>query len=697
MLQYKFRVFCKKSEIQEAGKGLAMFRKKWEVAEFDKEEAVRIADDFALDPFAALLLVSRGIQNDEEILEFLSSDLEFCHPFSLKDMQCAATRIDKAVDVFEKIAVYGDYDADGVTATAMLYTYLKDRGADVCYVIPRREEDGYGLNRMAVERLHEIGAKLVITVDNGISAAEEIAYGTSLGMEFIVTDHHQPPENLPAAVAVVNPHCPDCPSLFKEWAGAGVVFKLLCALEQCEPEELPPYYAALAAIGTVADLVPLKGENRSLVKLGLREMNRHTFPAIKALREVSSLSGREIRSGDVAFLLAPRINAAGRMGNAEKAVRLLLAQEEDECLALATELDSMNRQRQQMELTILHEAEALIEANPDWKYSHVLVVEGQGWHHGVIGIVAARLVEKYGRPCMVLSTEQGLTRGSGRSIQGFSIYQALNAVDDCLLSYGGHTLAAGVTLSPQRVAEFRRRLNAYCEALPEGMPFPVLRLDCRINPAYLNFDVLESLSMMEPFGASNPQPLFGLFGMQLEHITPVGGGKHLRLVCAKKAVRVTAMLFSQDMETFAYRSGDIVDLAVKISKNIYAGKESLSVQIKGIRFHGQEETVLFTSMRRYERFARHTPFSQAEKQMLMPLREDFALVYRFLRSQGGWRFPLDVLCYRLQGMDFAKLHVILDVMEELGLLIRTGETVRLADSRKKVDLMASKVLDAIRS
>lgn len=669
-----------------------MFRKKWEVAEFDKEEAVRIADEYDLDPFAALLLVSRGICGDDEIIEFLSEDLDFCNPFLLKDMEPAVARIRKAIDSFEKIAVYGDYDADGVTSTAMLYSYLKNCGADVVYLIPSREEDGYGLNSAAVERMSKIGVKLVITVDNGISAADEIAYGTSLGIDFVVTDHHQPPETLPDATAIVNPHCKDCPSTFKEWAGAGVALKLICALEECEPQELPSYYTALAAIGTVADLVSLTGENRSLVKLGLEGINTADLAPFKALREASALSDKKISSGEVAFMLAPRINAAGRMETADKAVKLLLTEDYDECLSLAVELDGMNRRRQQTEAEILCEAEEQVERSPDRKCSHFIVVEGEGWHPGVIGIVASRLVEKYGRPCLVLSTEQGVTRGSGRSIKGFSIYDALNAVGDCMLSYGGHTLAAGVTLVPQRVAELRQRLNDYCEALPEGMPFPTLRLDCRMNPAYLNLDVLDGISFMEPFGASNPQPLFGLFGMRIDSITPVGGGKHLRVGCSKKSAQVTAMLFGQGLDGFAYRTGDIVDLAVKIGKNVYAGKINLSVQIKDIRFHGQNEDLLFAGIRKYERFVRRAVLSQAEKNLILPTREDFALVYRFLRSHGGWNCSVEALSFRLNEMDYAKLCVILDAMEELQLISRSGERITLDETGRKVDLAASKIL-----
>ena len=674
-----------------------MGRKKWVMAKVDKDAAVQISSDYDLDPFTSLLMTARGIKDDDSVLEFLSSDTDYCDPFELKDMKPAVQRIEKAVAAFERIAIYGDYDADGVTATALLYSYLESRGADVIFYIPERESDGYGLNRKAVDKLRELDVKLIITVDNGVSAYDEIVYGNSLGLEFVVTDHHHPPEQLPPAVAVVDPHREDCPSSFSDWSGVGVAFKLISAMEQCEVEELLPEYSPLAAIGTVADLVPLKGENRLLVSNGLQEINTDASMGIRALCEVAGLGNKKITSGHIAFVLSPRLNAAGRMGSAYKAVKLLLSRDEEECMALAMELDCLNRERQKTELAILADAETMIAAHPLWRYEPVLVVNGTGWHHGVVGIVAARLTEKYDKPCFVLSAEDGIARGSGRSIQGFSLYDALCTVADCLDVFGGHTLAAGLTMQEGKINEFRQRINAYADTIQGGMPFPVLQLDCKINPAYLSLDILESISYLEPFGAENPQPLFGLFQMVLKSITPVGNGKHLRLCFTKKDANVTAMLFSHTKEDFPYIPGDILDLAVKLDKNEYNGRVSVSVQIKDMRLHDADEDALFPSVRLYERFARGILLSAEEKQMLLPDRDAFAAVYRYIKKNQGWQYSLDVLCTRLNGMPYAKLGVILDAMEELGLISRRSGNIELCDVQQKVDLMASQVLCSIKA
>ena len=679
------------------GKNQRMGRKKWVMAEADKEFAVQIANDYDLDPFTALLMTTRGIKDDDSVLEFLSSTTEYCDPFELIDMEPAVQRIEKAIDSFERIAIYGDYDADGVTSTALLYSYLEGRGADVIFCIPERETDGYGLNMGAVDKLKELGVKLVVTVDNGVSANKEISYGNSLGLEFVVTDHHQPPEELPPAVAVVNPHRQDCPSRFSDWSGVGVAFKLICAMERCAAEELLPEFSPFSAIGTIADLVPLKGENRLLVSSGIEEINTGASPGIRALCEVAGLNGKQITSGHLAFVIAPRLNAAGRMGSAYKAVKLLLSRDEEECMALAMELDGMNRERQKTELAILAEAEAIISDNPSWRYEPVLVVEGKGWHHGVVGIVSARLTDRYNKPCFVLSTENGVTRGSGRSMQGFSLYDALCAMSECFMVFGGHTLAAGLTMREDMVDEFRRRINEYADTIQGGMPFPVLKLDCKINPAYLSLDILESIAYLEPFGSGNPQPLFGLYQMVLESITPVGGGKHLRLSFSKKSAKVTAMFFSCTKEEFPYVLEDIVDLAVRLEKNEYNGRVSVSVQIKDIRLHGVDEDALFPSMRLYERFARGLPLSSEEKQAVLPDRDAFAAVYRYIKKNQGWQHPLDILCARLDGITYAKRCVILDAMEELGLIDRSGENTVLRDVQQKVDLMASQVLCRIKA
>lgn len=666
--------------------------KKWEAARLNREEAVRVATEYGLDTFTALLAVSRGFQSDEELLAFLQDEGDYCDPFDLPDMDKAVARIEKAIDNCEKIAVYGDYDADGVTSTAILYMYLEQRGADVVYYIPERETDGYGLNNPAIQALHEKGVTLIVTVDNGISAREETEFGKTLGVDFVVTDHHEPPELLPEVCAVVDPHRKDCMLDFEEWSGAGVAFKLITALEGCATEELLPVYAPLAAIGTVADVVALKDENRFLVKSGITYIEAGQNCGISALCEAAGLKGKKLTGTSIAFGLAPRINAAGRMGSAVTALKLLLSQNEEECRELAAELDTLNRERQQLEQEIFRQAEEKLAQEPMLKYSPVLVVWGENWHPGVIGIVAARLTEKYGRPCFVLSSDGELSKGSGRSIEGFSLYDALTAVSDCLEAFGGHKLAAGVTIKTRRLPEFRKRLEEYCAALPDEMPFPVLHLDCRINPSSLSVEITESLAELEPFGAGNPQPLFGIYGAVINAVTPVGGGKHLRLTVQKKETVLTVMKFSQTPDSFEYAVGDTVDLAVYLSKNVFAGKENLTIQAKDIRPSGRDDEKLTASVRRYERFVRGGELSAEDIQFCECTRDDFALVYRYLKKCGGWRHSPEMMAHRLNDMDYAKLCIIIDAMQELGLAEKENESIALRPVSAKADLSVSKVL-----
>lgn len=671
--------------------------KLWQVAPLDKERAAQLAERYSLPFFLAMLLEIRGYRTEQQVQALLGGGEELSDPFLMKDMDKAVERIRRAVDNFEKIAVYGDYDADGVTATSMLFTYLEAVGADVLYYIPQREGEGYGMNRHAVELLHEQGVKLIVTVDNGISSVEEVALANSLQMDVVVTDHHRPQKTLPEAIAVVDAYQPGDNSPYKDFSGAGVALKLLIALEDGDVEGILTEYADLATIGTVGDAVPVTGENRLIVRVGLQSLSRSGRPGVSALMERSGASERELTATGLSFTLIPRINATGRMGAPERAVKLLCCEYEEEADALAEEICADNDRRRQEEALISQEAVAKIEADPALRYSRVIVVSGKGWHHGVLGIVAARITDRFGKPSFVLSEDGDSARGSGRSVEGFSLFDAISACGDCLERFGGHPMAAGVMLRTEQIDDFRRKINAYAARVCPEMPAPVLKLDCRLNPASLNADMPRAMQRLEPFGGGNPQPLFGLFGMELREIVPVGKGEHLRLICQKNGSFLTCMRFRTRPEDFPFHIGDRLDLAVSLDLREFRGEVHLTVNVRDIRLSDLEDAEVLHAYRVYEKFRRREPLSGEERALLAPDRGALAALYRRLSSLHGASFGLRALSLSLreQGFNLGRLLLSLDMLEERGLVQCSAQgemmTALLQKTEGKVDMFASPV------
>ena len=674
-----------------------MSRKKWRVSALDKELASDIAEEYDIDPFCSLLLVSRGITDDSEIFDFFSKECRLSSPFEIKDMDKAVERIRRAIEQKEKILIYGDYDADGVTSTALLYLYLKSENADVSTYIPDRNSEGYGLNLDAVKEISENGVKLIITVDNGISAFSEAEYISALGMDLVITDHHKASQNIPQAVAVVDPHRYDCPSDFKLWAGVGVAFKLVCALSDKTTEELLDLYSDLVTIGTIGDIVSLTGENRAIVKHGLKLLNNTHRPGIKALKKISGVDGKEINASTVAYSLVPRINAIGRITTAEEAFRLLVSESDSKAMPYAQMVDSSNVTRQDIEKLISGEAEVQIRDNPDMLHDRVLIFSGKDWHGGVIGIVAARLTQKYGKPCLVITDNGKEAKGSGRSIEGFSLYDAISSASHLLNHFGGHTLAAGFGMDSENLPAFKKAVQDYAKTV--DMPFATVDLDWRLKPEFISADVLDVISQLEPFGAGNPQPLFGLFGMTLSSVQPIGGGKHIRLSLKRGNATVTALYFGVTVNDFPYNEGDIVDLAVRLEKNEYMGQVKVSVYVKDIRMSGTDDEKYLKSVRLYEKLKRKEKLSDKQIDFITPTRQNIADVFRFLRSNRGWKHDIDVLCYRLSsdGSDACRVLTAIDVLEELGIVRKNGNEILLADTEQKVNLEDSKLLSYLRS
>lgn len=678
-----------------------MILRKWEVRPLDKERAAAFAQTYGVPFFLAMLMNIRGLDDAAHLREFLGEGEPLSDPFLLKDMDKAAARITRAVDNMEKIAVYGDYDADGVTSTAMLYSYLETRGADVIFYIPQREGEGYGMNIGAVEYLKEQGVSLIVTVDNGISSVQEVARANELGIDVVVTDHHRPQEVLPDAVAVVDAYRPDDTSPYKHFSGVGIAFKLLMALEDGagDVEDLLEAYSDLAAIGTIGDIVPLTGENRTLIRAGLERLSQSDRPGVQALLENAGIAGKALTSTNVAFTLVPRINATGRMGAPERAVRLLISGYEEEAEVLSEEICADNEERRRVEAEIAEAAFADIEAKGYMK-DRVVVVDGENWHHGVIGIVASRVTERCGKPCMIISRGETEAKGSGRSVEGFSLFEAICACGDLLIKFGGHPMAAGITLKPENIEAFRKRINQYAAEHFPQMPTQTVTLDCKLNPAALSVSMAQSLTQLEPFGNGNPQPVFGLFNMELSNVTPVGGGGHLRLTLEKNGAVITAMRFNTKPEELPYHIGDKIDLAVQLEAREFRGQPSLTVIVRDMKFAAFNTEKNIASLASFEKWQRGEVLSAEDKKRLYPDRACLAAIYRALRTVNGKE--TDQVRFVSQfgkDMTLGLFKTALLVFEERGLvhseIADDTFTATLIETSGKTDITRSPVLLAL--
>ncbi len=657
-----------------------MAYKKWQVRPIDRQKAKELAMECDVEPIVALIAASRGYSDPMELEQFLSNEPYFSDAYELRDIMHAADIVNMAIAEGKKIAVYGDYDCDGVTATAMLYRYLKGRGADCLYYIPDRFAEGYGMNCDAVKKLFNEGTQLIITVDNGISCFDEITLANELGMTVVVTDHHIPPEKLPPAAAVVDPNRIDCPSSFKSICGAEVAFKLICVMEGAEPEELLADYADILSVAVIADIMPLTLENRIIVKYGIEAFKRSScLVGLRALLNVAGVNINEISASRIAFGICPRINAAGRMGNAGRAVELLITDDMIKALQISNEIDAENSLRQQTEKKICDEAVKLIEIN-GYNYDRVIVVDGDCWHSGVVGIVASRICEKYGKPAIVISRDGQNAHGSGRSFDGFSLYDAIYNSREYLTKFGGHSQAAGISLKAEDINLFRMAINSYADTLPY-VP-PVLNLDCKINPSALTVDLSESIKALEPFGADNPEPLFAVSGVTLQRITQIGGNKHTKLLFTKGDTTFQAILFGVSADSFCYNIGDILDLAVAVQTNSFNGNISVNVVIKDMRLSDLSDDKLFRSLIDYHSFKRNKKFSPKD---ITPNRSEIGAVYRAVTQRGV--IVGKIINTFLCDFGYAKTQIALDVLCDLNLINFDGNKYYSNVNTEKTDLL----------
>lgn len=609
----------------------------WNIPSLD-EKTVGSLMDAGYPYLVASVLVSRGVATAEEAAVALERDRTLTHsPFLMRDMDKAVERIQTALANGEKIAVFGDYDVDGITATCLLTDYLRSRGGDVVMHIPGRFDEGYGLSCEAIRSLAERGVKLLITVDCGITGVEETEFANSLGVDVVITDHHECKETLPPAVAVVNPHRPDCGYPFKYLAGVGVALKLVLALGGDDREDaLFARYCTLAAIGTIADVMRMEGENRTIVSMGLETIDHSDFTGLHALLREAGLAGKQITSIQIGFVLAPRINAAGRMGRAALAAELLLTNDEQEAEKLARELCDLNRERQSVEQEIYAKAVEQLEAlPPDEKYA--LVLASDDWHQGVVGIVASRLSEKYSCPSFMIHLADGVGKGSCRSYGGFNLFGALEACSDLLLGFGGHELAAGFTIEEANIPAFRKKMNKYVrEHTGRARPVSSLAIDAELTrPALITLDEVERLGELEPYGSGNDRPVFCLRGAILESVQSVGQNRHLKVRLQKGHTSFEGIFFSVSPEDVGVAAGSRVDAAFYLQVNEFRGSRAVQLQLLDLRAARAPSAREAELLALCETLISGGAVSSRDALRLLPSREQFVRVWRILEHEAG--------------------------------------------------------------
>lgn len=682
--------------------------KNWLIKSTDTQEFNSAVSDIAsglgINPVVAKLLYNRGYTDVASAKAFVYMESEMLmNPFKMKDMDRGIEGIRAAIARGERITVYGDYDVDGVTSVCTLYLYLKSLGAKVDYYIPNRAGEGYGVSTPAIDSIKENGSTLVITVDTGTTAVEEVEYAKSIGVNFIITDHHECRSDLPEALAVINPHRPDCEYPFKELAGVGVVFKLICAYEERvlgksridAAKRIFSLYADLVAIGTIADVMPIKEENRIIVRYGLAMIEKTERIGLAALIEAASAKNDaqrsaqrkkkvKITSGYIGYTIAPRINAAGRIKEASLAVELFLSNDRTRAREIAEELCQTNKERQAEENKIMQEAYQKIEQY-DIENDPVIVLDADNWHHGVIGIVASRITEKYTRPAILVSFEgnesetpspDDVGKGSGRSIKGMNLVDALCYCQDHLVKFGGHELAAGLSVTRGELDNFRRLINEYARNnLSEADMVQTVEADCELDFSDVNLGLAKGIQLLEPYGVSNPIPGFVLRGVTVNDITGISEGKHTRLSLGNGRYTLSAMYFSNSPDSLGIYVGDKVDVLFNLDVNEWGGRESAQVIVRDIKPSVTEKERHRSETARFEEIKNGAAFTAEEN--ILPDRDDFAAVYRLI--QNLVRMDIDVLKHRdiisrLRSTDpsvhigYVKLKIIMMVFKELNIL-----------------------------
>ena len=556
--------------------------KKWEIYQTNEEKVEELQEKYKLNRLLSILLTNREITEETEITKFLNPKRsDFYDPFGMPDMEKAVERILKAIEKKEQIIIYGDYDVDGITSVTVLKSFLEERGIQVNVYIPNRLNEGYGLNKTAMEEIAKQGNKLMITVDCGITAVEEVEYAKTFGIETIVTDHHEPAEELPKAIAVVDAKRKDNKYECRNLAGVGVVFKLIQALSIKLGLDQKEYlkYLDIVCVGTISDIVPLTDENRVIVKLGLKLVEQTKNLGLKEILQSCGYS--KINSTTISFGVAPRINACGRMGHQEEALNLLLSKEVNQVKELTQKINEYNKTRQEIEKNIYNEAVEQIEKE-GLERKNTIVVSGKGWHHGVIGIVSSKITELYFKPSILLCEENGECKGSGRSVPGFDLHEALMECNDTINKFGGHAMAIGININKDKIEEFKKEFEKIAKEKEVDKIIPILNLDAEIKLDDVNKEMVDSLKELEPFGEANKMPIFAFRNLKIDSIRSLSDGKHLRLSVKDNKNIINAIGFNMGALADMYRIGDRVDIAGNLEINLFNGVDSIQINIKDI-------------------------------------------------------------------------------------------------------------------
>jgi len=676
----------------------------------NRYEAEDLAKAARIPLLLAMTLLSRGVSTPREVADYLNTGSELLlDPFMMRNMAKAVAIIHDAIYKGEKIAVYGDYDVDGVTATCVMVDTLKKLGASCAYYIPFRLSEGYGLHQEALRRLiDDEGASLIITVDTGITAVREVAYCKSRGVRVVVTDHHECPDILPKADAVIDPKSPVETYPFSQFAGVGVAFKLAQALLG-DSQAVLERYAELVSLGTVADVMPLRDENRAIVNRGLQKLSESTNVGLRALCEETGLLGnRAVTASSLSFILAPRINAAGRFDAADRAARLFLTDDPKEAAEIAHELTAFNAKRQVSENVMLQEAEQVIRETCDVENDRVFILWHADWHHGILGIVASRLTERYARPVILLSVDGEVSKGSGRSIRGFNLYDALAALPTRPVQFGGHELAAGLTIETKNLEAFREDFRAYTrEHLNPEDCVPTLDVDCEIEPEMLTLDAVASLSLLEPTGMGNPEPMFYMNDLVIREIAAIGNGKHTRMKAERHGVTLNCVYFGKSPTELRLGEGDVMEVAANAQINDFRGK-SVQLILREARLAPHERERDRISRGVYEKFSSGDTIGIRERVSLCPSRQEMVAIWKclaadadeegYIELESAW-FHREIRRRMRTPLTEGKLLTALDVFAELRLLRieHDGEKVmvQLISGAPKANLNASLILQEL--
>ena len=651
-------------------------------------------------PLTAMVLAGRGLSDPAGARESLGCDSPLPDPFLLGDMDRAAKRVRRAIENKERIAVFGDYDVDGITATCLLTDFLRSQGADCLSYIPGRLEEGYGLNPIAIRQLGEEQVKLIITVDCGITALEEAALCRELGMDLVITDHHECKEELPRAAAIVDPHKPGDGYPHRNLSGVAVAFKLACALSG-DTQAVLEEYADMVCLGTVADVIPLVGENRVFVSRGLEALEHTKRPGLAALMEECGCAQGEITSSTIGYMLAPRINAAGRMGQVDLAIDLFLTQDEDHARSVAAQLCELNRQRQQIESDIYRQALAML---PEGAPPEAIVLADEHWHQGVVGIVASRIAEEFACPAFLICLDGEHGKASSRSHGGFNLFNSLRELSPLLESYGGHELAAGFTIRRDKIDAFRTQVCAMAASyFADGTHLSTLDLDCAVPPEMLTIPEIEGLNILEPCGSGCPKPQLMMTGLTVERIQSVGGGRHMRLRLRRGHYSLNAIFFSADPVSAGVAVGDVVDVAFHPQINEFRGVRSVQLNVIDIRPSCAAPCPV--TLRRYQALLAGTITAQ-DAAALLPDRQVLGDVWRYLAAVPGGSLresPL-CLCRKIvrrteREMSLETLLTCLDIFRDVGLLdlkrIHMTLSISLTPKPGKTDLTKSQTMQTL--